>query len=51
LSAGLRPARPRALLERQFRDVQTLRHHGFLSESRYETAGRVLLGVPPDLPL
>jgi alkylation response protein AidB-like acyl-CoA dehydrogenase len=35
-------------LERHFRDAQTLRHHGFLSENRFETAGQVYLGVPPE---
>jgi hypothetical protein len=33
-----------------FRDVQVLRHHAFGAESRYETAGRVFLGLAPDLP-
>jgi alkylation response protein AidB-like acyl-CoA dehydrogenase len=35
-------------LERHFRDLQVLRQHGFASEARYETAGRVYLGLPPD---
>lgn len=35
-------------LERHFRDVHTLRHHGFVSERRYETVGQVYLGVPPE---
>jgi hypothetical protein len=30
------------------RDVQTIRHHGFCSEGRYETAGQVYLGVEPE---
>ena len=35
-------------LERHFRDAQTVRHHGFLSESRLETVGQVYLGVEPE---
>jgi alkylation response protein AidB-like acyl-CoA dehydrogenase len=35
-------------LERLFRDAQTVRHHGFLSESRLETVGQVYLGVEPE---
>ena len=38
-------------LERHFRDVHTLRHHGFVSERRYETVGQVYLGVPPEFAL
>lgn len=32
-------------------DAQVLRQHGFMNESRYETAGQVYFGLPPDLPL
>jgi hypothetical protein len=28
-----------------------LRHHGFTSASRYETAGQVMLGVAPEIGL
>jgi alkylation response protein AidB-like acyl-CoA dehydrogenase len=38
----------RSRLERHFRDAQTVRHHGFLSESRLETVGQVYLGVDPE---
>ena len=38
----------RSRLERHFRDAQTVRHHGFVSESRLETVGQVYLGVPPE---
>jgi indole-3-acetate monooxygenase len=43
----LRPESTRAPfpLERHFRDAQTLRHHGFLSESRFEAVGQVYSGV------
>ncbi|HJR16153.1 MAG TPA: acyl-CoA dehydrogenase family protein, partial [Gemmatimonadales bacterium] len=35
-------------LERHFRDAQTLRHHGFVSENRFEAVGQVYLGLPPE---
>ena len=35
-------------LERHFRDAQTVRHHGFLSEARLETVGQVYLGIEPE---
>ena len=35
-------------LERHFRDAQTVRHHGFLSEARLETVGQVYLGLEPE---
>jgi indole-3-acetate monooxygenase len=38
----------RSPLERHFRDAQTVRHHGFLSESRLETVGQVYLGIEPE---
>ena len=41
----------RSPLERCFRDIQTLRHQGFMSENRYETVGQVHFGLAPDLPL
>jgi alkylation response protein AidB-like acyl-CoA dehydrogenase len=34
-------------LERSFRDMQVLKHHAFYSEQRYETVGRVYVGLPP----
>lgn len=41
----------RSPLERQLRDVQTVRHHGFICESRLETVGQVYLGVEPEFAL
>src|SRR5712691_5723288 len=38
----------RSPLERLFRDTQVLKQHGFMSESRWETAGQVYLGLQPD---
>lgn len=35
-------------LERHFRDAETLRHHGFVSENRFEAVGQVYCGVPPE---
>jgi alkylation response protein AidB-like acyl-CoA dehydrogenase len=32
-------------------DAQVLRQHGFMNENRYETAGQVYFGLPPDLPI
>jgi alkylation response protein AidB-like acyl-CoA dehydrogenase len=40
----------RSRLERHFRDAQTVRHHGFVSDSRLETVGQVYLGVEPEFP-
>ncbi|MGE3707543.1 MAG: hydroxylase, partial [Vicinamibacterales bacterium] len=40
----------RSRLERHFRDAETVRHHGFVSDSRLETVGQVYLGVPPEFP-
>jgi indole-3-acetate monooxygenase len=37
-------------LERLFRDAQTVRHHGFVSDSRLETVGQVYLGLEPEFP-
>jgi alkylation response protein AidB-like acyl-CoA dehydrogenase len=49
--AGTTGIYQRSPLERHFRDAETLRHHGILSENRFEAAGQVYLGLPPDLPL
>lgn len=46
--AGTSGVYARSPLERHFRDVQTVRHHGFCAEGRYETAGQVYLGVEPE---
>jgi indole-3-acetate monooxygenase len=49
--AGTTGIYTRSPLERHFRDAQTLRHHGFLSENRFETVGQVYLGVEPEFPM
>ena len=38
-------------LAHYFTDAQVIRQHGFMNESRYETAAQVFFGLPPDLPL
>jgi alkylation response protein AidB-like acyl-CoA dehydrogenase len=38
-------------LSHYFTDAQVLRQHGFMNESRYETAAQVYFGLPPDLPI
>jgi alkylation response protein AidB-like acyl-CoA dehydrogenase len=48
--AGTNGIYTRNRLERHFRDAQTVRHHGFVSESRLETVGQVYLGVAPEFP-
>jgi indole-3-acetate monooxygenase len=46
--AGTTGIYTRSRLERHFRDAQTMRHHGFVSENRFEAVGQVYLGVPPE---
>ena len=49
--AGTSSFRTTNPLERYFRDIQVLKHHTFVAESRYETVGQVFLGLPPDFPV
>jgi alkylation response protein AidB-like acyl-CoA dehydrogenase len=49
--AGTSGIYTRSRLERCLRDALTVRHHGFISESKYETVGQVFLGVPPEFVL
>ena len=49
--AGTSGIYARSPIERHFRDAQTLRHHGFLSENRFEAAGQVYFGVEPEFML
>jgi indole-3-acetate monooxygenase len=49
--AGTTGIYTRSPLERHFRDAQTLRQHGFLSENRFEAVGQVYLGVEPEFPM
>jgi alkylation response protein AidB-like acyl-CoA dehydrogenase len=50
-SAGTNGIYMKNKLAHYFCDVQVLRQHGFMNESRYETGGQVHFGLPPDLPL
>ena len=49
--AGTSGVYARSRLERHLRDAHTVRHHGFLSESRFEAAGQVYLGAQLEFPL
>lgn len=49
--AGTTGIYTRSPLDRHFRDAHTLRHHGFVSESKLESVGQIYLGLPPDFPL
>jgi alkylation response protein AidB-like acyl-CoA dehydrogenase len=46
--AGTTGIYQRNRIERLFRDANTVKHHGFVSESRFEAVGQVYLGLPPD---
>jgi alkylation response protein AidB-like acyl-CoA dehydrogenase len=48
--AGTTAFRASGPFERCFRDAQTLKHHAFAAEGRYETVGQVYFGLPPDFP-
>ena len=47
-AAGTSAIFPRHSLERHFRDITTLRQHAIFSENRFETAGRLYLGLLPE---
>jgi alkylation response protein AidB-like acyl-CoA dehydrogenase len=49
--AGTTGIYERSPLERHFRDACTLRHHGFMSENRFEVVGQVYMGEQPEFPL
>ena len=49
--AGTTGVYERSPLERYFRDANTLRHHGFMSENRFEVVGQVYLRMPPEFPM
>ena len=49
--AGTSGIYTRSRLERCLRDAMTVRHHGFVSESKYETVGQVFFGLPPEFML
>ena len=49
--AGTSGIYARSPMERAFRDIHTVRHHGWVSESRYGTYSQVVLGLEPDFPV
>jgi len=49
--AGTSGIYTRSRLERLLRDALTVRHHGFVSESKYETVGQVYVGASPEFVL
>jgi alkylation response protein AidB-like acyl-CoA dehydrogenase len=50
-AAGTNGIYLRNKLAHYFCDAQVLRQHGFMNDSRYETAAQVFLGLPPDVPI
>jgi len=50
-AAGTTGIYTRNKLAHYFTDAQVLRQHGFMNESRYETAGQIYFGLPSDLPI
>jgi indole-3-acetate monooxygenase len=50
-AAGTTGIYTRSPLERHFRDMEVLKQHGVASENRWETAGKVYLGLQPDFAL
>jgi indole-3-acetate monooxygenase len=49
-AAGASAIRDEHRFQRHFRDVHTITQHGFVSASRYESAGQLLLGSRVDWP-
>ena len=49
-AAGSSAMRAENPFERHFRDVNTISQHGFISASRYESVGKIMLGLESDWP-
>jgi alkylation response protein AidB-like acyl-CoA dehydrogenase len=49
-AAGTSGIRNEHRLQQHFRDVHVITQHAFVSASRYESMGRVILGLPTDWP-
>jgi alkylation response protein AidB-like acyl-CoA dehydrogenase len=49
-AAGTTGVREEHRFERHFRDVHTISQHGFISASRFESVGQLLLDVPVEWP-
>jgi indole-3-acetate monooxygenase len=50
-AAGSTAVYTRNKISRYFTDAQVLKQHGFVNDSRYETAAQIYFGLPADLPL
>ena len=50
-AAGSTAIYTRSKMAHYFTDAQVLKQHGFVNESRYETAAQIYFGLPSDLPL
>ena len=50
-AAGSTAIYTRHKIARYFTDAQVLKQHGFINDSRYETAAQIYFGLPADLPL
>ncbi|HJS54902.1 MAG TPA: hypothetical protein VJ765_10170 [Chitinophagaceae bacterium] len=50
-AAGSRGIYKKNKLAHYLMDAQVLRQHGFMNESRYETAAQIFFGLPPALPI
>jgi indole-3-acetate monooxygenase len=50
-AAGSSGIYKRSKMAHYLSDAQVLRQHGFMNESRYETAAQVFFGLQPDLPI
>ena len=50
-AAGSTAVYTRNKIAHYFIDAQVLKQHGFVNDSRYETAAQIYLGLPTDLPL
>lgn len=47
-AAGTSSIRNEREFQRHFRDVHTITQHGFVSASRYESVGQLMLGLDSD---
>lgn len=50
-AAGSTAIYTRSKIAHYFTDAQVLKQHGFVNDSRYETAAQIYFGLPSDLPL
>jgi indole-3-acetate monooxygenase len=50
-AAGSTAIYTRSKIARYFTDAQVIKQHGFVNDSRYETAAQIYFGLPSDLPL